>query len=172
MSCLINIDCLCWIKIWSLYLQPVLNKTPIIGYDPQPIKLCSGTLILSFQILTSVQPTSTTVITMLSVITLRDLINARVALGTMEMEHLAPVNYYILTHWCFLFYLISISIFLFLFFFFCFCFCLFFVCVFCLFFFVCLFVCFFFGGEGLKYVSAAVLELELCFVDPFCPRHL
>ena len=32
--------------------------------------------------------------TMLSVITLRDLINARVALGTMEMEHLAPVNYH------------------------------------------------------------------------------
>ena len=31
---------------------------------------------------------------MLSVITLRDLINARVALGTMEMEHLAPVNYH------------------------------------------------------------------------------
>ena len=169
MSCLINIDCLCWIKIWSLYLQPVLNKTPIIGYDPQPIKLCSGTLILSFQILTSVQPTSTTVMTMLSVITLRDLINARVALGTMEMEHLAPVNYYILTHWYFLFYLISISIFLFLFFFFLFLFL--FLFVFCLcFLFVCLF--FFWGGEGLKYVSAAVLELELCFVDPFCPRHL
>ena len=31
---------------------------------------------------------------MLSVITLRDLINARVALGTMEMEYLAPVNYH------------------------------------------------------------------------------
>ena len=31
---------------------------------------------------------------MLSVITLRGLINARVALGTMEMEHLAPVNYH------------------------------------------------------------------------------
>ena len=41
-----------------------------------------------------VQPTSITVMTMLSVITLRDLINARVALGTMEMEHLAPVNYH------------------------------------------------------------------------------
>ena len=71
-----------------------LNKTPVIGYEPQPIKLCSGTFILSFQISTSVQPTSITVMTMLSVITLRDLINARVALGTMEMEHLAPVNYH------------------------------------------------------------------------------
>ena len=88
-----------------------------------------------------VQPTSITVMTMLSVITLRDLINARVALGTMEMEHLAPVNYhgqcifqkrkttYFNSLIFFLFYFISSFLFLF---FFCFCFC----------------CCFFFGGGG------------------------
>ena len=118
-----------------------LNKTPVIGYEPQPIKLCSGTFILSFQMSTSVQPTSITVMTMLSVITLRDLINARVALGTMEMEHLAPVNYhgqcifqkrktiYFNSLIFFLFYFISSFLFLF---FFCFCFC----------------CCFFLGGGG------------------------
>ena len=86
-----------------------------------------------------VQPTSITVMTMLSVITLRDLINARVALGTMEMEHLAPVNYhgqcifqkrkttYFNSLIFFLFYFISSFLFLF---FFCFCFC----------------CCFFWGG--------------------------
>ena len=41
----------------------------------------------------SVQPTSITVMLMLSVITLMDLITAHAALDTLEMEHHAVVNY-------------------------------------------------------------------------------
>ena len=74
---------------------------------------------------------------------------------TGKLLYFNPLIFFILFNFNFNF---SFSFFLFSF-----CFCLFFVC---------LFVCFFWGGEGLKYVSAAVLELELCFVDPFCPRHL
>ena len=29
---------------WALYLQQVLSDTIMIGYDPQPIKLCPATL--------------------------------------------------------------------------------------------------------------------------------
>ena len=109
---------------------------------------------------------------MLSVITLRDLINARVALGTMEMEYLAPVNYHdqyifkkkkqcmYFNSLIFLFHFISSFAFLFMF---CFCFC------FC-----------FFGGWGslksfelqyLNYVSSRAI-MALGFVDLFCPHHL
>ena len=51
-------------------------------------------MILYFQILTSVRPTSITVIPMLSVITPRDRITAHVVLDTLEMEHHAPVNHH------------------------------------------------------------------------------
>ena len=48
-------------------------------------------VFFDFQISTSVQQTSITVMPMLSVITLRDLITAHVALDTLEMEHHAMV---------------------------------------------------------------------------------
>ena len=48
-------------------------------------------VFFDFQISTSVQQTSLTVMSMLSVITLRDLITAHVALDTLEMEHHAMV---------------------------------------------------------------------------------
>ena len=47
----------------------------------------------SFQILMSVWPTSITAMSMLSVITLRDLTTALVSLDTQEMEHHAPVKH-------------------------------------------------------------------------------
>ena len=47
----------------------------------------------SFQILTSVRPTSITVMPMLSVITLRDLITAHAALDILEMDCHARVNH-------------------------------------------------------------------------------
>ena len=50
-------------------------------------------ILVSFQILMSVQPTSITVMSMLSVITLMDRITAHAALDTLEMEHHALVNH-------------------------------------------------------------------------------
>ena len=50
-------------------------------------------ILVSFQILTSVQPSPITVMSMLSVITLMDLITAHAALDTLKMEHHAPVNH-------------------------------------------------------------------------------
>ena len=50
-------------------------------------------ILVSFQILMSVQPTSITVMSMLSVITLMDRITAHAALDTLEMEHHVPVNH-------------------------------------------------------------------------------
>ena len=48
---------------------------------------------LSIQILMSVHPTPTTVMSKLSVITLRDPLIAHAAPDTLEMEHHAPVNH-------------------------------------------------------------------------------
>ena len=50
---------------------------------------------LSIQILMSVRPTFITVMSKLSVITLRDRLIARAALDTQEMEHHAPVNHHV-----------------------------------------------------------------------------
>ena len=50
-------------------------------------------ILFSFQILTSVQPSPITVMSMLSVITLMDRITAHAALDTLEMEHHALVNH-------------------------------------------------------------------------------
>ena len=62
----------------------------------------------SFQILTSVRPTSITVMPMLSVITLRDLITAHAALDILEMEHHATVIFKIFCLFvCFVFYSLS-----------------------------------------------------------------
>ena len=51
--------------------------------------------LLSIQILMSVQPALTTVMSKLSVITLRDPLIAHAPPDTLEMEHHAPVNHYV-----------------------------------------------------------------------------
>ena len=50
-------------------------------------------ILVSFQILMSVQPSPITAMSMLSVTTLMDRITAHAALDTLEMEHHAPVNH-------------------------------------------------------------------------------
>ena len=50
---------------------------------------------LSIQILMSVHPALMTVMSKLSVITLRDPLIAHAALDTLEMEHHAPVNHHV-----------------------------------------------------------------------------